>query len=105
MLVLALIAHVAEGRSMRVSPRVEVSVSFMPLALAAVLFGPAAAAIVGAAAMLHRPAEPACGLVAGRLFRLYLGVAHVSDLVEEENLGGQGRRLDAGRSSARRRRP
>jgi putative nucleotidyltransferase with HDIG domain len=53
-LVLALIAHVAEGRSMRVSPRVEVSVSFMPLALAAVLFGPAAAAIVGAAAMLHR---------------------------------------------------
>jgi putative nucleotidyltransferase with HDIG domain len=53
-LVLALIAHVAEGRSMRVSPRVEVSVSFMPLALAAVLFGPAAAAIVGGAAMLHR---------------------------------------------------
>jgi putative nucleotidyltransferase with HDIG domain len=52
--VLALIAHVAEGRSMRVSPRVEVSVSFMPLALAAVLFGPAAAALVGAAAMLHR---------------------------------------------------
>ena len=31
---------------MRVSPRVEVSVSFMPLALAAVLFGPAAAAAV-----------------------------------------------------------
>jgi putative nucleotidyltransferase with HDIG domain len=52
--VLAVIAHVAEGRSMRVSPRVEVSVSFMPLALAAVLFGPAAAAVVGAAAMLHR---------------------------------------------------
>ena len=39
-LVLAVIAHVAEGHSMRVSPRVEVSVSFMPLALAAVLFGP-----------------------------------------------------------------
>ena len=39
---------------MRVSPRVEVSVSFMPLALAAVLFGPAAAAVVGGAAMLHR---------------------------------------------------
>jgi putative nucleotidyltransferase with HDIG domain len=39
---------------MRVSPRVEVSVSFMPLALAAVLFGPAAAALVGGAAMLHR---------------------------------------------------
>jgi putative nucleotidyltransferase with HDIG domain len=53
-LALALIAHVAEGRSMRVSPRVEVSVSFMPLALAAVLFGPAAAALVGGAAMLHR---------------------------------------------------
>ena len=51
---LAVIAHVAEGRSMRVSPRVEVSVSFMPLALAAVLFGPAAAALVGGAAMLHR---------------------------------------------------
>lgn len=53
-LVLAVIAHVAEGHSMRVSPRVEVSVSFMPLALAAVLFGPAAAAVVGGAAMLHR---------------------------------------------------
>jgi putative nucleotidyltransferase with HDIG domain len=53
-LVLAVIARVAEGRSMRVSPRVEVSVSFMPLALAAVLFGPAAAALVGGAAMLHR---------------------------------------------------
>jgi len=26
--------------------------------------------------VLHRPAEPACGLVAGRLFRLCLGVAH-----------------------------
>ena len=39
---------------MRVSPRVEVSVSFMPLALAAVLFGPAAAAARGGAAMLHR---------------------------------------------------
>jgi putative nucleotidyltransferase with HDIG domain len=52
-LALAVLAHVAEGRSMRVSPRVEVSVSFMPLALAAVLFGPAAAALVGAAAMLH----------------------------------------------------
>jgi putative nucleotidyltransferase with HDIG domain len=53
-LVLAVIAQVAEGHSMRVSPRVEVSVSFMPLALAAVLFGPAAAALVGGAAMLHR---------------------------------------------------
>jgi putative nucleotidyltransferase with HDIG domain len=53
-IVLAVIAHVAEGHSMRVSPRVEVSVSFMPLALAAVLFGPAAAAVVGGAAMLHR---------------------------------------------------
>ncbi len=53
-LALAVIAHVAEGHSMRVSPRVEVSVSFMPLALAAVLFGPAAAAVVGGASMLHR---------------------------------------------------
>jgi putative nucleotidyltransferase with HDIG domain len=53
-IVLAVIANVAEGHSMRVSPRVEVSVSFMPLALAAVLFGPAAAAVVGGAAMLHR---------------------------------------------------
>jgi putative nucleotidyltransferase with HDIG domain len=49
--VLAIVANVAEGRSMRLSPRVEVSVSFMPMALAAVLFGPAAAAIVGAVGM------------------------------------------------------
>jgi hypothetical protein len=31
--------------------------------------------------VFHGPAKPACGLVAGRLFRLCLGVAHVSDLL------------------------
>jgi putative nucleotidyltransferase with HDIG domain len=69
-LVLAVIAHVAEGRSMRVSPRVEVSVSFMPLALAAVIFGPAAAALVGGAAMLHRegPLERFLIYISGKSF-------------------------------------
>ena len=54
-LVLALVAHTAEGRGMRMSPTVEASVSFMPVVLAAVLFGPAAGAVVGVVSMM-RPA-------------------------------------------------
>jgi putative nucleotidyltransferase with HDIG domain len=56
---LAVVANIAEGRHMRLSPQVAVSVSFMPMALAAVLFGPVAAGIVGAVAMAswEAPAE------------------------------------------------
>jgi putative nucleotidyltransferase with HDIG domain len=49
---LSLGAAVAEGRSIRVAPRVELSVSFIPLVFGAVLLGPAGAGIVGLAAML-----------------------------------------------------
>jgi putative nucleotidyltransferase with HDIG domain len=86
-LVLALIAHVAEGHSMRVSPRVEVSVSFMPLALAAVLFGPAAAALVGGAAMLHRegPLERFLIYISGK--SLAGCAAGAAALIAEQSIG------------------
>jgi len=49
---LALVAFVAEGRPMRVSSAVELAVSFIPIIMAAVLFGPGAAALVGVIGML-----------------------------------------------------
>jgi putative nucleotidyltransferase with HDIG domain len=49
---LACVAAVAERRSFQLSPGVYVSVSFLPMALAAVTQGPAAAALVGGIAML-----------------------------------------------------
>ena len=42
----------AESRTVRISTRVELSGSLIPLVMAAILFGPAAAAIVGLGAML-----------------------------------------------------
>jgi hypothetical protein len=50
--VLAVVGFVAESRTIRISTRVELSGSLIPLAMAAVLFGPAAAALVGVASML-----------------------------------------------------
>jgi putative nucleotidyltransferase with HDIG domain len=49
---LALVAFVAEGRPMRVSSAVELAVSFIPIIMAAVLFGPGAGALVGVCGML-----------------------------------------------------
>jgi uncharacterized membrane protein len=51
-LALAVVAYVAESRTVRISTRVELSGSLIPLVMAAVLFGPAAGAIVGLGAML-----------------------------------------------------
>jgi putative nucleotidyltransferase with HDIG domain len=50
--VLAAVGFVAESRTIRISPRVELSGSLIPLTMAAVLFGPAAGAVVGLASML-----------------------------------------------------
>ncbi len=58
--VLAAVGYAAESRTIRISTRVELSGSLIPLSMAAVLFGPAAAAMVGFASMLsdrRRPAE------------------------------------------------
>jgi putative nucleotidyltransferase with HDIG domain len=52
MAALAAVAAIAERRSFQLSPGVYVSVSFLPMALAAVTQGPAAAALVGGIAML-----------------------------------------------------
>jgi putative nucleotidyltransferase with HDIG domain len=45
--VLAVVALVAEARSMPLTPKLELSVSFIPIVLASVLFGPAAGGLVG----------------------------------------------------------
>src|ERR1700687_1082000 len=49
---LAAVGFAAESRTIRISTRVELSGSLIPLVMAAVLFGPAAAALVGLASML-----------------------------------------------------
>ncbi len=49
---LGVVGYVAESRTIRISTRVELSGSLIPLVMAAVLFGPAAAAVVGLASML-----------------------------------------------------
>jgi hypothetical protein len=49
---LGVVGYVAESRTIRISTRVELSGSLIPLVMAAVLSGPAAAAVVGLASML-----------------------------------------------------
>jgi putative nucleotidyltransferase with HDIG domain len=49
---LALSALVAERQSVRLGPRAAISVSFVPLVLAAVIYGPLAAVVVGATSLL-----------------------------------------------------
>jgi putative nucleotidyltransferase with HDIG domain len=50
--ILAISAFVAERQSVRLSPRAEVSVSFLPIVLAAVIYGPVAAICVSVASLL-----------------------------------------------------
>jgi HD-GYP domain-containing protein (c-di-GMP phosphodiesterase class II) len=54
-LALAIAAAVAERSSIRLTKTMEMSISILPTLLAAVLFGPLAAAVVGAASMLGDP--------------------------------------------------
>jgi putative nucleotidyltransferase with HDIG domain len=54
-LALAAAAAVAERSSLRITKTMETSISILPTLLAAVLFGPLAAAVVGAASMLGDP--------------------------------------------------
>jgi putative nucleotidyltransferase with HDIG domain len=54
-LVLAVTAAIAERSSVRLTRNAELSISLVPTVLAAVLFGPLAAGVVGAASMLGDP--------------------------------------------------
>jgi putative nucleotidyltransferase with HDIG domain len=54
-IVLAAVAAVAERSGVRLTKSIELSLSFLPAVLAAVLFGPLAAAVVGSATMLGDP--------------------------------------------------
>jgi len=61
--VLAITALIAERQSVRLSPRAEASVSFLPIVLAAVIYGPVAAVCVSVASLL-----PECRLPYARWF-------------------------------------
>lgn len=50
--ILAAAAFIAEGQSVRLSPRAEISVSFLPIVLAAVIYGPVAAICVSVTSLL-----------------------------------------------------
>lgn len=50
--ILAASAFVAEGQSVRLSPRAEISVSFLPIVLAAVIYGPVGAILVSVTSLL-----------------------------------------------------
>lgn len=52
LLLLAMVAAAAERGSVRLSERVEVSIALVPVLVAAIAFGPLAAVVVGASAML-----------------------------------------------------
>jgi putative nucleotidyltransferase with HDIG domain len=56
--ILAVSAFVAERQSVRLSPRAEVSVSFLPIVLAAVIYGPVAAICVSVASLLLECRRP-----------------------------------------------
>ncbi len=56
--VLAAAAYIAESRPMPISRRIALTVVFVPIVLAAVLFGPGAGALVGLVAMLADRAGP-----------------------------------------------
>ena len=55
---LAVVAAVAERTAVRLTRSIELSLSFLPAVLAAVLLGPLASAVVGAATMLGDPELP-----------------------------------------------
>src|SRR5919106_3371660 len=55
---LALVAHLAERQSVRVASATQMSVAVLPLLFAAVAFGPAAAMVVGALALLGDARAP-----------------------------------------------
>jgi putative nucleotidyltransferase with HDIG domain len=56
--IMAISAFVAERQSVRLSPRAEVSVSFLPIVLAAVLYGPVGAICVSVASLLLECRRP-----------------------------------------------
>jgi putative nucleotidyltransferase with HDIG domain len=56
--VLALSALIAEGQSVRLTPRGEASVAFLPIVLAVVIYGPAAGVFVGIASLILEFREP-----------------------------------------------
>ncbi len=73
-LVLAAVCAVAERYAPEISDRLGVSVAFLPMVLAALLFGPAAAALAGAAGMALLP-EPGLKMLSFVSSRALVGVA------------------------------
>jgi putative nucleotidyltransferase with HDIG domain len=55
---LSLLAYLAERQSVRLSPAIEIAVSFLPFVFAAVVFGPLAAVVVATAGLLSEFERP-----------------------------------------------
>ncbi len=86
--ILCVIALVAEGRAMRISTALELTVSFIPMVLAAVLFGPGAGALVGLAAMLGDRDSPRVKWIVYAADRTLAGAAAGAvALAVEQSLG------------------
>jgi putative nucleotidyltransferase with HDIG domain len=88
---LAAIGFAAESRTIRISTNVELSGSLIPLAMAAVLFGPAAAALVGLASMLSDRRGPLERFVIFSCGRALAGAcAGIGALAVPATVGGAG---------------
>jgi putative nucleotidyltransferase with HDIG domain len=74
LVVLAVVALIAEGQYMPVTDHLELSVSFIPIVLAAVLYGPAAGGLVGLAGMLGDRRGPLVRFVIYTASRTVAGV-------------------------------
>ena len=75
LLAFVLLALLVEHQSVRLSDTLEISVAFLPLVFVAVVFGPVAAALVGAATMLAEFKRPYLRWVVWTSNRVLLGVA------------------------------
>ena len=87
-LLLAVVAGVAERQAVRVSTNVEMTVSFLPFVFTAVAFGPAAAFVVGAASNLavlkppymrwavYTPARALTGVMTGAAAMAFASTDH-----------------------------
>ena len=87
---LAALALYAERQTVRLSATTELSVSFLPLVFAAVVFGPLAAMAVGAVALLGEFRTPHLRWLTWTLIRAMVGAAAGLAALSVHRFGGEG---------------
>ena len=87
---LAVLAMYAERKCVRVSSTIELSVSFLPLVFAAVVFGPLAAMVVGALAILSDFRRPLLRWSTWTLVRMSVGAIAGLAALGVHAIGGHG---------------